>query len=433
MGISRKILILVSAVLLLFNSCQNDDDEEFPVVEITSPVSGAHYSVPDSIKVEATVTDNENIEWIQLDLVDKNQKRVGKTFSVKDINKTSFSVDEYYPVTDIHLGSGSYYLQLTASDGNNIKHGQQRVYIDEAPRELQYYLLITRSNPNQVRVYALDSTGTYQAIITEGTDYLDSEYHSGSKTLVISGTSIYNLQAYGSEKFEKVWEISVVANPPEPYFTALAANKNETLLGFYKGEAAVYNSNGNRIKTFFMQNQRYPYKLLKHDDYLISAEQNIPNNDRFLVSYFYNGSSIYRKQFIDFAVQDMFSDNHDEIIIFGNRASAAGIWQYNLTTANFWDAKDFKEDQIISSCKIAAGEYLASGNNNIYRYQVATNSLTSWESGLSAKLINYEDLTNTVLLAIGNTLYFYDFPLSSQEMLVNMPEEILAVHPVYNK
>ncbi len=427
------LLIVLAILLTAFYSCNSDDDVEFPVIEFSSPVAGSHYSVPDSIKVKAVITDNNNIEWMKLDLVDKNQKPVGKTFPINDINKTSFSLNEYYPVKDIHLSSGKYYIQISASDGNNIKHGQQHVYINEAERVLQNFMVITRSNPDQVSVYNLDSNGSYHTIMTRATDYLDSRYLSGSKTLVICGTSIYNLQAYGGEKYEKLWEVSVVANPPEPYFTALSAFENETLLGFYQGEAAVYNHNGNRIKTFFMQNQRFPYRLLKHDDYLISAERSISNNDRFLVSYFYNGSSIYRKQFIDFAVQDMFTDSRDMIIIFANKANEAGIWQYNLTTANLWDAKDFPEDQIISSCKVAAGEYLASGNNNIYRYQEATNSLTTWKSALKADLMSYEDLTNSVLAVEGNTLYFYDFPLPNLKMQVNFPEEILAVHPVYNK
>lgn len=398
-----------------------------------SPGTGDFFSVPDSIEIEAEISDNENIQWIQVNLINNNQQPVSQTLTISDVNKKSYHLKAKYPLTDILLESGEYYMQVRVSDGTNTKNGQVKIYVDEAGKKLQYFLVVTKSNPNESSMYYLDTSWNKNYIFSEATDYLNSVFLSRSQLFILGGGSVYDIKAFEAEKFQHIWNIPVVANPPQPYFTEVAAGEKETLVGFYNGEIGSYNQAGNRTNTYESPTGLHPYKLCTTDDFLIAAQRNIPNNQRYISIYHKPAGGTYLKQHITFNVQDFFVAQGNELIVMGNENNGAGIWQFDLVNQTLWDAKDFDESIIKASCQVSANSYLISGNSNTYWYQASTNSLTSWENNLSADQLYYEEQTNSVIAITNKSILFYDFPISQLEKQISFQEEILAVHPVYNK
>ncbi|MFO8055313.1 MAG: hypothetical protein R6U19_09165 [Bacteroidales bacterium] len=428
-----KLPILLPLIMLLSTGCQKEEDNERPVVKMISPGPGSYYSVPDTIEVIAEISDDQNIEWIELSLINREQQPVAKTKSIKDIHKKQYKLQAEYVVDDILLPGGEYYIQVKASDGQNTKNGQQKVYINEADKILEHYIVVTRSNPNQVSIYRLDTAGNSGFLFSEPIDYLDSEFIPYNQQLILSGHKTYDVKAFHAGNYEHAWNIPVVANPPEPCFTALGSTKKEILLGYYDGKIHLINHKGKKTLSLYTPGALYPYRLSVNGNYLLSAQQNIPKNERYLVSYFLDGGGVHRQMFIDFDVQSLFNQGEHKFFITGNHASSAGIWLYNLNTQNLWNAMDFDESKIRSSCQISQNDYLLSGTQNLYWYQVASNSLTIWKTGFSAEKLYYEPLTNSVLAISGKTIHLFDFPISSLKKTLTLSEEIFAVHPVYNK
>lgn len=425
------ILLLVLLVGLV--ACEKNEDTELPHVQIVKPTTNSSYSVPDSIMVEATISDNNNIEWIQIDLINKDQQPVADTRIIKNINQTSYQLQLKYPVTDEYLPSGEYYLQVKAFDGINSKNDQKKIHINEVPRELKYFFLLTKSNPNQVSVYYLDSSWQKHYIFAETFDYLASRFISRTQQLVITGESTYGIKSYEIQNFDPLWNIPVTANPTGAYFTAFSKTDQEILMALYNGDIAIINDHGNRIKTFHAALPYFAYELLKYNNYLLTAQRNKPDNERYITSYFINGGGTYHEQFIDFRVEQFYAGTNNNIILTGNYSNEGGIWVYNLLNKTLWDAKAFSESPVKSSCKISSNDFLISGDQNIHRYQVSTNSLTVWKNNISADKLYYEPLSNNVIAIKDKTIRIFDFPIPTLKHETVLNEKIQAIHPVYNK
>ena len=83
--------------------------------------------------------------------------------------------------------------------------------------------------------------------------------------------------------------------------------------------------------------------------------------------------------------------------------------------------------------KISSNDFLISGEQNIHRYQVSTNSLTVWTNNISADKLYYEPLSNNVIAIKDKTIRIFDFPIPTLKHETVLNEKIQAIHPVYNK
>ena len=425
-------LLLLFLILLAF-ACQKKGDTEDPEVEIIKPESNSHFSIPDSIFIQANTTDNENIEWIQISLVNKDQIPVGATKTIQSVNQQKYHLETYYHVEDILLSSGEYYIQVRVSDGKNTRNGLKKVYINEAERKLEYFLVVTASNPNEISLYELDTTWTKNYITSEPIDYFASTFHSRNQQFIAAGESVYGVKAFHAQNYKKEWTLPATSNPVGSYFRAFAKTEKNILLGIYNGDIFQVNQQGDKIQTYHSDNKMFSYKLLKTSNYLIAAQQNNPESKRYITSYFPEYGGIHNQKYSDFKVKALYPFNQQEVLIPGNLDNQSGIWQYDLNSLTLWKAKSISQTTIKSSCQISDNNYLISGTNHIYWYQVNTNSLTTWKSNTSADKLYYDELSNSVIIVNGKNTRFLEFPVPAQKKKISFPENIHAIHPVYNK
>ncbi|MGM0647535.1 MAG: hypothetical protein ACQESZ_04010 [Bacteroidota bacterium] len=427
-------IALAGLFLCLFLSgCEKEKDQERPVVEILHPASHQSYSIPDTIHIEALVSDNKSIEYIQINIVNELQQPVSHTAIIENINKKEYHLKIDYIVDNPKTESGTYYLQVTASDGITRKNAQQKITLNEADKMLQKYLVITKSNPNQISTYELDTNGQLQFVMSEPTDYLDSQFMSYHQQLIISGSSVYDVKSFEAQQYKQIWHVPVLANPPEPYFTALNTSEKEILLGFYNGDIARINASGKRIQTTHAEPSLFPYQLIKTSDFIVSAQRNIPNNQRYINSYFLNGGGLHEKLFINYNVHSFYNLTNNQMLILGNDGNTGSIWTYNLVTKNVWNAKTINQTRVISSCQISENDYLISGESNLYWYRKATNSLTTWKTGYSSDFLLYEPLSQTILSAQNSQIHQFRFPSPAVESQTAISEKIHKIHAVYNR
>ncbi|MCF8217532.1 MAG: cupredoxin domain-containing protein [Bacteroidales bacterium] len=425
-------LLILSGILLAF-ACQKKGDVQDPEIEITQPESNSYFSVPDSIHVKADIRDNENIKWVQLSLVNKDQTPVAATKTIQPIDRKEYHLDTYYHVEDILLNSGEYYMQVRVSDGTNTRNGLKKVYINEAERKLKYFLIVTASNPNQVSLYSLDSSASKNYITSEPIDYFASTFHSRNQQLIIAGKSVYGVKAFHAKDYQKAWNFQASGNPVGSYFRALTKTEDNILLGIYNGEIIEINKSGNKIRTYDSDNNLFSYQLLKTENFLIAAQQDVPANKQFITSFFPDWGGVHNQQFSNFKSKALYPMGPKEVLIPGNHNNQGGIWQYDLTSLTLWKARSISQGKIHTSCQISDNDYLIAGNNQIYWYQVHINSLTTWKQNTSVDKIYYDELTNSVITVNGQKLRFLDFPIPTLKDETNFSENIHAVHPVYNK
>ncbi len=420
--------------LVLLGACSKDEEILLPVVDMIYPVSGSYYSVPDSIPVVAHISHHLPVRWIEVSLVTREQQPVGKARLLSNIDKKEYTLDTHYSLDDVLLPGGEYYLQVKVSDGKHTRNGQAKVYVDEASRVLQYYLLVARQNPNNVDVIRMDTVGNFFPIFTQALDYMGSAYLSRNRQLILAGEIIHDVMAFDKDQgYAPAWHIPASPNPPEPWFTAMASSRDHLLLALRSGELAIIDRQGKKKRSFHYNNSSWGAKLLQTGEHLLTIEENHINNNRHLTSFFVDGGGIKTREHITFQVEALYERTPDKVLITANDNGIGAIYLYDLNSRILYQTKTLDNSEIISSCQVGPYDYLLAGPQNIYWYQVPSNSLTVWKQGYQADRIYFEETQNTVIVVNDNEIEFFDFPVPVSHNRLAFSNTIYAVHPVYNK
>lgn len=437
---THLLLALVAVFSICWSACEDiADDTKNPDIVFMSPKENDNYKVSDTIQVDAQITDNKNIDWLRITLVNSHQQPVSSSINIENINQKKYNLSQKYPVDNLQLSSGTYYLQVEASDGVNTKNGQQRLNITELDKKLQYFLVITNSNPKEVSVSTLDTTYTNkQFVFSEPTDYLDSRFTSMNQQLIISGEIIYNTKAFDLKTFNQEWSIPATGNPPTPYFTVMGDNDKLLAMGYYEGFIGLFDQSGHQAMNIDCNSGLFPYALCLSDEYLIAAEHRLNSGNDYVSQYYIETGGLLRQKFIDGDIVNVHireggSFEDEVVIVIGNWMGRGRIWHYDLGDNNVWNASSLYAEKIYTSCKVSDQYYLAGTGKDIRQHDYSTGGTFIWKDNIAPDRLKFDPVTNTVIAIKNNTIYFYDFDSASLKKSVQMNDKVLNVHPIYNK
>jgi len=88
-------------ILLVLFSCKKELDEQRPIINVDSPTRFQAVNGIDTVRVTASISDNENIESVRVTLTNNNNIQVLSTL-IETPNQTSFLFDEFYFFDDIN-------------------------------------------------------------------------------------------------------------------------------------------------------------------------------------------------------------------------------------------------------------------------------------------------------------------------------------------
>ncbi|MCC6837144.1 MAG: hypothetical protein IT234_01285 [Bacteroidia bacterium] len=98
-------VIVFSVLQSILSSCKKDEDTEPPRISISSPYENAIYDVFDVVSVQASVSDNKQLESVSVGLLD-DQMNVAYISVPATITSPSTNINVSYYLDDIHLESG---------------------------------------------------------------------------------------------------------------------------------------------------------------------------------------------------------------------------------------------------------------------------------------------------------------------------------------
>jgi hypothetical protein len=106
-------------LIIGFAGCKKEKDTTAPSVHIHAPSEGAVFFYYNLISVGAHVTDEKNIEKIDIDIVDAANRIY---LSAEDIFPGSGKYDVQLNIAhdNLYLETGTYYVRVTADDGENV-------------------------------------------------------------------------------------------------------------------------------------------------------------------------------------------------------------------------------------------------------------------------------------------------------------------------
>lgn len=430
----RKFLFITSIFLIfssIYSSCKKDEDTNIPQIVIYTPDEFDNFKITDTVIITAKVTDDKNISAIEIVICNTNFLPVTDRV-ILNPNVKSIDLYELIVIDDFNLTSGNYYVRIRASDGTNEKNLYKAIRIEGIQRKFKNIISVNQINTNSYQLYALDTI--HKPLFTYNGDYISSAVNNDYQQFYICGNVNSNLEAYNLVDNSLAWSVLPDNNPPFPSFENLYFNKNILYVSCSQSYVIGYNRFLNVNFNSFTTSGYTPRKTIRFKDYLIVEEKNNTSNLRLLSLYNYPTGTLKNSTNLSFTINSMFYKDDDEIYLFGNSLNnSAVIYWFDVEDQTYYSPHNMPAGQLKDIVKISNTDYLLIVGNSLYWYQEASNSLTVFISNINAEHIDYEDISQTIVVSNGSVFSFYNFPSAVKTGEYNMPNQIKDFKLLYNK
>jgi len=398
-------LLLMS---LIFFGCKEEKDQVLPTVSVIQPGENSIFQVLDTIRVRASISDNENIEQVSLQLEELSSgRKVGKTKAFYP-NSSSFELDDFYIVEDSLLRSGDYYFRVQAFDGENQNSAFSTIRLQGISRKkLGFYLLL--DNGSEEVVYEVDERNQSSFLLSAG-QCDEIAFDSRAQMLWFADLSTDEIGAYQVKEdqlFPKRYPNG--GNTPDPILDLLHLD-GLTYVSTQNGFVQAFNGNFSDVFTYTSTQNSKVEEMYPIDDRLMVRETDgLGQNQSFL--YLFSSGGI-----------DSQSANNEDVIGFGSRRSSTQsafqfvkdgqdmeVREYNLNSgeSSFLLRKlNFPYHDLI---QIQEYEYIFYNNSEVVTYNVSTNFKRTLASGLNDVSVAYDEFDNLVYIASGNDISIFSY------------------------
>jgi len=430
-SICKFLVLLITICLLVVLSCKKVTDDVDPTVIIEFPLENETFNLPDTMLIKAVVSDDKDIESIQIVITNMSFVPVfgGYSFPPKG-NPTT--IEDELVLDDILMESGIYYLKIKAFDGTNSKNSYRKIYINEVPRKLEDVIIITKNTGN-LSVQSIDQTFSLSTLFNVSGSFEVSEINSRNQLLYIAGKYYDNLNAFDLNKNEEVWTIEGKNYPPLPYFRNLHRSNEILYISNSESQIRAYNEGLVNVATAVLQTNLIPGICIEHGDYLISEAMEISGVHTYIISFFAFSGSFFSERLIDRDVIGIFPKEKYKVYIIANSSTDGGIFVYDIQNSGLDEIRTFPGDKIIASEFIDENNLFLAFDDGVYHYTYSFNSLTSFAGNSPILTMSYDELAGILYTAESHKVSSYAYPQASLIDYIDVSKEIMNMHLHYNK
>lgn len=427
-----KLVVFVFSLLLLVSfSCKKVTDDIDPIINIFLPYENEIINIPDTMHIEAKVSDDNKIEQIQIVITDENFIPAFGSYEYP-VNENPATINDDMIIDDIHINSGIYYLKIRAYDGTNYKNAFRKIYINEIPRELNDIIVITK-NTGRIDIQSIDKSFKLNHLFDVDGTFEKSEINPFEQLLYIAGKYYDNLKAFDLEKKEQEWVVEGLNYPPLPYFRNIYYDNELLYISTSKGEIRSYNNTLTNITTSVMKIGYVPGICCKHEEYLLSEGNEISGDHTYLFCYYAISGSLANELLVDMDITGIFPKEENKFYVLGNKQNEGGIYVYHINNNGIEKIKTFNGKSIILSEQIDENNLFIAFDDGVYHYNYNQNSLTSFAANLSVIAMEYDDIGKVLYVAEKIKVSSFKYPQWNVADFIDVPKEILNMHLHYNK
>jgi hypothetical protein len=421
---------LLLCLCLCLAGCDRKKQDPFPpTIEVYSPLTGAIFYYQNTIAINAEVRDNVKLESITLEITDAQNNRYldSKTYLPQG---NSFILEYTISHTDLYLTSGSYFVRITASDGENTLITFREIQLMEAPRVLER-VFVVRENGS---ASSIDTLGESNVLPCQSYNhpYLFGAIDSRSQQLVACSNSPSTLL---SRSFPDFLELSTAFPPTNEVLTAFYHDKNGHRFFWGSQTGTIWKTDLYGTQAFASLGQGAKVIAMgSSPSHLIVITENANNNERYVHALRADNGIAETSLAVGWeamGVVAMDSDNQ-RVLLIGNEGNVARFQWFNLATSALNEVFNFYESStILSVCDASGNDFYTIQANGIVRYSNLLGSFNTTNSVPAEKLF-FDDLSNTLWAIAPNTLYQLDATGTSVLRTASTPG-IIDVWLKYNK
>lgn len=396
-------------VLMLFVmfSCKKVD-EIVPTIKVGSPRENASFNISDSITVKASISDDLNLDWVSVRLVDASLKPAHTALNFEPTDK-EFSLNIKYPLDNEKLESGEYFIKIMASDGQNEKSEFVKIQlVNTAILERGVYVLSGNTSNNQI-LTLLKNNGEQENILTLSGDYQASAFSHTHGNFARIGQFNGDLISFNTKTKTQNFSVENIGNPPFPYFSAIDVDANKVYVGLYNGEIRGYNSFGVQEINAKTVAQNIPYQIVSNNDIIGVVEQTRNGQSFYLSSYHTFSGASFNQNLTNFTTLKMIASGNGKFLIVGKTSNESKLVFYTWEPANnrLQKTADFKgSGDVINDFISGNGSvgYLAV-SNRLYEVEFDGDEVNEIPiTLLNIKSLSYEPNFKEIVVASSNTI-----------------------------
>lgn len=390
----------------ILTSCKKDKNTAPPEITILSPNENSSFSVFDTLKVKAEISDENQLLSVSVQLLEENLTPAQSVFR-KSISGKEYSFLTDYIISDSQLSSGFYFLKVSASDGVNESKEYIKIYISESATTSKGIVIISLISFNKIEVSILGNNDSVQFFVTVNCDYAASSVSSENQYINILGKIIPGLNSYRINDKSIQWSVPSVGSMP--YFENLNFYNEMSYVCYKDGRITGYDKNGNSQFNATAGSAFYPEKSFLLNTKLLVQEKEIAGIKRQLAVYYSSGALqqtyMLPLNVVAFAWQD---DNN--VFLFGNDSSGKGkILLYNLNDNYTWSPYSIPGGAPINDAvRVNTNEYLIALNHAVFKYFYSPGNFIELINKENAR-IKYDEVNNRVITESANNLDIYSY------------------------
>jgi hypothetical protein len=418
--------------IIFFSSCSKDKDKSMPVITIDHPTVDQLFNALDTIQVEATIEDETALEQIEITVCDENKVPVLSTLTISPQDKKT-TVNIQYPLDDINLASGDYYLWIKAFDGTNTASKYRGIHITEVPRELKYIYIMSLASSTTVHMQRQVVNGSLENLTDINGDISSTASSSKFHLVASCGSTYGDMNIFDVSSNTLLWSVPTVANPPFPYFEYLSQYNEVFYCSLYDGYIKGYNNAGTQVFSAASDAGTFPCKIFANTNYLFADHGLYSGNNRTFGVYYISSGAMKQWISTDYDITNIFQKDEDNVFLFANQNGQGIIKLYSISANSAWEPHTLPAGAIYDVVQIDENNYIIAHESGLYNYQYNPNSLTTFISGINATKIKYDGVNNDLYVAQGNTINVYDYSSHALVSSITAAYSVAGFELLYNR
>ncbi|CAN5330330.1 hypothetical protein BH09BAC5_BH09BAC5_24160 [soil metagenome] len=426
-----RISLFICAITF-FISCKKSEDTERPAIQIISPVNPTSVNVFDTLHVKIHVSDNIQLESMNVRLVTTSLIGVLPSVSIP-VSGKNYDADFYYVIDNYRLTSDNYYLSVDVSDGTNLSRAYCNIYVTGIPKRLNGFFAATIPAPGTLNIYKGDTSWSASLFNSFPSDFTDMAVNNYWQQVITDGIYTGPLKAMSIDGSTTGYSLQSISGP-SPYWGILSV-KDSRLWVSYKANAFIKSINQNGVVDLSLNTDLnyFPYLNLQSGNYVFSEQRDISGANPKIVVYSTSGAGLHETT-IPFNPICMFERNADEMYVIGNNAGQGYLMIYDNTTNGFYTPIGLPAATVNCATQIDSNTIvLGMSNGNLYRFTYNPIGLLNWASGINPNVLRYDEVNDEIYTAEGSNVNVYSYNPFALLHTIPIPETISDLELWYNK
>lgn len=416
-------LILFGVFIQIFLSCKREESLP-PVITMEKPLSGSLFEVGDSIFFQCRITSETTIEYVEIAIYSNSGPTSGTSLFYRP-SGLSAVISGYYPIDDLTLVSGEYYLHCNVKSDGKISTGSVKIRINGIPPKPLGLIAISKVSSLSTNIYHIDSTGNPQLWTTIYGDFFDARIDNLYQQLYFFPLKNGEMQAIDLYTKRTKWCLSPGSSPSQQWFRGIELIDNRLYVGDYGSNITVYSHD----KSILQVMEALPFYTAKHflriNSFTLYYQKPLRSGDHNRILVYNMGMNLVQNMIFDHELIKWYEKDDNTVYLFYNTENGFEIAYLSYYMAGINVLRTINGQTLNDVEQLSDGQFLLATQEGIWSYRpFSGHGITMLNAkGNVTVLEKNENLTHVAAVS-GRELFFIEMPLGNTINSVMLPYEI---------